>query len=249
MMWRSRCSCFCRAMWLSVRLAILHVLLPARRPARSSSAPRPFGFQRWTGEDQRIAARIVVEHRLDRRVGKDAAVPVEFAVDAHRRKGRRQRARRHDVFDARAACRGCRNSASRRSRHWRRRRSAAARRCSADRSRSGRPASRAAARSNNSRPARARAARAHSGRRADWARRTPSTPDGDRRRDSRRRRPPPGALESGQPDSPVLDPAPEVLQPARRCSGGLPAISAALIAPIEVPITQSGSMPASCSAW
>jgi hypothetical protein len=28
----------------------------------------------------------------------------------------------------------------------------------------------------------------------------------------------------------------------------LPAISAALIAPIDVPMTQSGSMPASCNA-
>ena len=33
-----------------------------------------------------------------------------------------------------------------------------------------------------------------------------------------------------------------------RLAGALPAISAALIAPIDVPITQSGSMPASCSA-
>ena len=35
---------------------------------------------------------------------------------------------------------------------------------------------------------------------------------------------------------------------ATRFSCALPAISAALIAPIDVPITQSGSMPASCSA-
>ena len=34
-----------------------------------------------------------------------------------------------------------------------------------------------------------------------------------------------------------------------RSAGSLPAIRLALIAPIEVPITQSGSMPASCSAW
>jgi hypothetical protein len=33
-----------------------------------------------------------------------------------------------------------------------------------------------------------------------------------------------------------------------RSSGSLPAISAALMAPIEVPMIQSGSMPASCSA-
>ena len=35
---------------------------------------------------------------------------------------------------------------------------------------------------------------------------------------------------------------------ASRSPGALPAIKAALIAPIEVPITQSGSTPASCSA-
>ena len=51
-------------------------------------------------EDQRVLARIVVEDRLGRRVGEDAAVPVELAVDAHRRKRRRQRAGRHDVLDA-----------------------------------------------------------------------------------------------------------------------------------------------------
>ena len=33
------------------------------------------------------------------------------------------------------------------------------------------------------------------------------------------------------------------------CSGRLPAISAALMPPIETPATQSGSSPASCSAW
>ena len=51
------------------------------------------------GEDQRVLARIVVEDRLGRRVGEDAAVPVELAVDAHRRKRRRQRAGRHHVLD------------------------------------------------------------------------------------------------------------------------------------------------------
>ena len=35
----------------------------------------------------------------------------------------------------------------------------------------------------------------------------------------------------------------------KRNSGGLPAIRLALMAPIEVPITQSGSIPASLSAW
>jgi hypothetical protein len=34
-----------------------------------------------------------------------------------------------------------------------------------------------------------------------------------------------------------------------RSGGALPAIRLALMAPIDVPMIQSGSMPASCSAW
>jgi hypothetical protein len=34
-------------------------------------------------EDQSVAARIVLEDALGRRIGKDATVPVELAVDAH----------------------------------------------------------------------------------------------------------------------------------------------------------------------
>jgi hypothetical protein len=41
---------------------------------------------------------------------------------------------------------------------------------------------------------------------------------------------------------------PEFAQPVQPRSGGLPAMMAPLIAPMEVPITQSGSMPASCKA-
>src|SRR5476649_1399836 len=48
-------------------------------------------------EDHRAAARLVVQHRLDRCVRINAAVPVWLAVDAHGRKRRRQRARRHHV--------------------------------------------------------------------------------------------------------------------------------------------------------
>jgi hypothetical protein len=36
---------------------------------------------------------------------------------------------------------------------------------------------------------------------------------------------------------------------ASRLRGGLPAMMAELIAPIETPDTQSGSMPRSCRAW
>ena len=50
-------------------------------------------------EDERVAARVVVEDRLDRRVRQDPAVPVEVAVDANGRKGGRQRARGHHVAD------------------------------------------------------------------------------------------------------------------------------------------------------
>ena len=51
------------------------------------------------GEHDGVAPRIVAEHRLDRRVGKDAAVPVGLAVDAHRGKGRRQRGGRKHVAE------------------------------------------------------------------------------------------------------------------------------------------------------
>ena len=75
----------------------LDVLLPAHHlPDRFGL--RTFGIPHVDGEDHRVAARLVVEHRLDRRIGVDAAVPVGVAVDAHRGKRRRQRARRHDVI-------------------------------------------------------------------------------------------------------------------------------------------------------
>ena len=61
------------------------------------SGSGPIGFHMMHGEDQRIAPRIVVEDRLGRRIGENSAVPIELAVDANGRKGRRQRARRHDV--------------------------------------------------------------------------------------------------------------------------------------------------------
>ena len=81
------------------------------------------------GKDQRVLARIVVEDRFGRRVREDAAVPIEFAVDAHRRKGRRQRARRHDVLDAEFAVAAVEISHLRWCGHARRRPSAAACTC------------------------------------------------------------------------------------------------------------------------
>ena len=55
------------------------------------------------GEDQRVPARVVVKHHLGRRVGEDAAVPVQLAVDAHGGKCRRQRTGRHDVLHVQLA--------------------------------------------------------------------------------------------------------------------------------------------------
>jgi hypothetical protein len=49
--------------------------------------------------------------------------------------------------------------------------------------------------------------------------------------------------------APAARPAPERVQALEPVLGPVAAMSAALIAPIDVPITQSGSMPASCSAW
>ena len=40
---------------------------------------------------------MIIENALGRRIGENAAVPIEFAVDAHGREGRRQSARGHDV--------------------------------------------------------------------------------------------------------------------------------------------------------
>ena len=50
------------------------------------------------GEDQRAAPRIVVEDDLCRGIRQYAAVPIELAIDAHGREGRRQGARREDVL-------------------------------------------------------------------------------------------------------------------------------------------------------
>jgi len=41
------------------------------------SGSGPLGLQTWTANNQAVATRIVVEHRLHRGVGKDAAIPVE----------------------------------------------------------------------------------------------------------------------------------------------------------------------------
>ena len=77
---------------------ILDVLLPVQHlPDRARL--RPVRVPHVHREDQRRAARIVLEDHFGRRVGENAAVPIELAVDAHRRKRGRQRAGRQDVVD------------------------------------------------------------------------------------------------------------------------------------------------------
>ena len=49
------------------------------------SGSSPVGLPEMHREDQRVAARMIVEDALGRRVGENAAVPIELAVDAHRR--------------------------------------------------------------------------------------------------------------------------------------------------------------------
>ena len=47
---------------------------------------------------ERVLARALLDHPLQRRVRDEAAVPVEFAFDLHRRKAGRQRSARHHVL-------------------------------------------------------------------------------------------------------------------------------------------------------
>ena len=61
------------------------------------SGSSPVGFHRCTAKISEFRRGLIVEDALGRRVGEDAAVPIELAVDAHGGEGRRQRARRHDV--------------------------------------------------------------------------------------------------------------------------------------------------------
>jgi hypothetical protein len=77
---------------------VLDILLPMQH--------LPDRARFWAGrvphvhrEDQRVAAGIAVEDRLGRRIGENAAVPVELAIDAHCWKRRRQCTRRRNVLD------------------------------------------------------------------------------------------------------------------------------------------------------
>ncbi len=57
-----------------------------------------FGTEQVDLEDERILGHALFQDVAQRRVGDEAAVPVGFAVDHHRRKAGRQGAGRHDVF-------------------------------------------------------------------------------------------------------------------------------------------------------
>src|SRR5690349_3157479 len=59
---------------------------------------RPDRVPHVNGEDERAAARIIIEDNLGRRVRQDSAVPIEFTVDADSRKGRRQSAGCQDML-------------------------------------------------------------------------------------------------------------------------------------------------------
>jgi hypothetical protein len=61
---------------------------------------RPDRIPHVNGKDQGAPAGGVVEDDLGGRVGEDPAVPIELAVDADSREGRRQCAGRYDVLNA-----------------------------------------------------------------------------------------------------------------------------------------------------
>src|SRR5689334_15157095 len=69
---------------------ILDVLLPAQHlPNRAWL--RAVRLPDVDRDDQAVAARLVVEHELDGRVGIDAAIPIGLTIDAHGWEARRQR--------------------------------------------------------------------------------------------------------------------------------------------------------------
>src|SRR6267143_4319456 len=77
---------------------VLDVLLPAEHvPDRLRLGA--FRLPDVDAEDDRVATGVVVEHRFDRRVRVDAAVPVRLIVDRDRGKRGRQRAGGHHVLE------------------------------------------------------------------------------------------------------------------------------------------------------
>ena len=77
---------------------ILQILLPVHH-LQNGIRLGAVGVPHVDGEDDRAPSREVVKHGLDGRIREDAAVPVEFAIDPHRRKCGRQGAGRHNVTD------------------------------------------------------------------------------------------------------------------------------------------------------
>jgi hypothetical protein len=65
--------------------------LPHSRGLRALRIPK------MHDEYQRTAARVIIEHRLHRRVRQNTAIPIELTVNADGREGRWQRAGRHDM--------------------------------------------------------------------------------------------------------------------------------------------------------
>jgi hypothetical protein len=76
---------------------ILHILV-AIEYLRHRRRLRADGIPQMNREDQRVPARIVVKYGFRRCIGQDSAVPIKLAIDAHRRKGRRQRTRGHEML-------------------------------------------------------------------------------------------------------------------------------------------------------
>jgi len=60
---------------------VLHVLVPVKH-FRHRCRLRSGRIPQMHGKDQRILARVVVKHRLGRRVRQNTAVPIQFAIDA-----------------------------------------------------------------------------------------------------------------------------------------------------------------------
>src|SRR5215470_9384832 len=86
--WRSLWTCRCRDMTRDAA-RILNVLV-AMEHLPDALRLRPHRIPHVHGEDEGAMTRVVVEDRLGRRVGENSAVPIELAIDAYGRKGRRQ---------------------------------------------------------------------------------------------------------------------------------------------------------------
>ena len=81
---------------MAVRPACVLDILMAVQHVRDRVGIGTVGTPEMHGENQSAAAGIVIEHCFDGGVRQDAAVPIEFVVDQHRRKrGRERSGRQH----------------------------------------------------------------------------------------------------------------------------------------------------------